>query len=137
MTDTIRTSVNAALTQVEKELKQAGLAQQKPATDALNKATDTAKTMIHEMRREMSRYTWKSAIYLVLTIFFVLAVCVAAFTWFMNDGYSQIAEMQRMEAVWQKKAPLANISQCDGKTCIQVKGGKHTNNKGDVFYIIK
>ncbi|MEF3803994.1 mobilization protein MobX, partial [Escherichia coli] len=36
MTDTVRKSVNAALTQIEKELKQAGLAQQKPATDALN-----------------------------------------------------------------------------------------------------
>jgi len=54
MTDTVRKSVQYALTQVEKELKQAGLAQQKPATDALNHATDTAKAMIHEMRREMS-----------------------------------------------------------------------------------
>ena len=90
MTDTVRKSVSSALTQVEKELKQAGLAQQKPATEALNQAADTAKAMIHEMRREMSRYTWKSAIYLVLTIFFVLASCVTAFTWFMNDGYSQI-----------------------------------------------
>lgn len=108
MTDTIRKSVNAALTQVEKELKQAGLAQQKPATEALNQAIDTAKAMIQEMRCEMSRYTWKSAIYLVLTIFFVLACCVTALTWFMNDGYSRIAEMQRMEAVWQKKAPLAD-----------------------------
>ena len=43
MTDTIRKSVNAALTQVEKELKQAGLAQQKPATEALNQAIGLLK----------------------------------------------------------------------------------------------
>ena len=131
MTDTIRKSVNSALTLVEKELKQAGLAQQKPATEALNQAADTAKAMIHEMRREMSRYTWKSAIYLVLTIFFVLASCVTAFTWFMNDGYSQIAEMQQMEAVWQKKAPLADISRCDGKPCVKVDTRTTYGDKGD------
>ena len=131
MTDTVRKSVSSALTQVEKELKQAGLAQQKPATDALNQAADTAKAMIHEMRSEMSRYTWKSAIYLVLTILFVLASCVTAFTWFMNDGYSQIAEMQRMEAVWQKKAPLADISRCDGKPCVKVDTRTTYGDKGD------
>jgi hypothetical protein len=38
MTEIVRKSVNAALTQVEKELKQAGLAQQKPATEALNQS---------------------------------------------------------------------------------------------------
>ena len=38
MTDTVRKSVSSALTQVEKELKQAGLAQQKPATEALNQS---------------------------------------------------------------------------------------------------
>ena len=47
MTETVKKSVNDALTQVEKELKQAGLTQQKPATDALNQAADTAKAMIH------------------------------------------------------------------------------------------
>ena len=93
--------------------------------------------MIYEMRREMSRYTWKSAIYLVLTIFFVLAVCVAAFTWFMDDGYSQIALMQAKKAEWERKAPLANISTCDGKPCVQVTGGEYTNKKGDRFYLIK
>lgn len=137
MTDTIRKSVNAALTQVEKELKQAGLAQQKPATEALNQAIDTAKAMIQEMRCEMSRYTWKSAIYLVLTIFFVLACCVTALTWFMNDWYSRIAEMQRMEAVWQKKAPLADISTCDGKPCIKVDTSRSFGDKKDTYLIIK
>jgi len=137
MTDTVRKSVSTAMNQVEIELRQAGLAQQKPAVNALNQVVKTANESAYAMRREMSRYTWKSAIYLVLTLFFVLASCVAALTWFMNDGYSRIAEMQRMEAVWQKKAPLANISQCDGKTCIQVTGVEYKNNKGDIFYIIK
>ncbi|EOD3860966.1 mobilization protein MobX (plasmid) [Enterobacter hormaechei] len=137
MTETVRQSVHAALIQVEKELKQAGLAQQKPATEALNQATDTAKAMIHEMRREMSRYTWKSAIYLVLTLFFVLASCVAALTWFMNDGYGQIAQMEAKKAEWERKAPLANISTCDGKVCVQVTGSEYTNKQGDRFYIIR
>lgn len=43
MTETVRQSVHAALIQVEKELKQAGLAQQKPATEALNQATDRGR----------------------------------------------------------------------------------------------
>ena len=137
MTETVRQSVHAALIQVEKELKQAGLAQQKPATEALNQATDTAKAMIHEMRREMSRYTWKSAIYLVLTLFFVLASCVAALTWFMNDGYGQIAQMEAKKAEWERKAPLANISTCDGKVCVQVTGSEYTNKQGDRIYIIR
>ena len=137
MTETVKKSVNDALTQVEKELKQAGLTQQKPATDALNQAADTAKVMIHEMRREMSRYTWKSAIYLVLTLFFVLASCVAALTWFMNDGYGQIAQMEAKKAEWERKAPLANISTCDGKVCVQVTGSEYTNKQGDRFYIIR
>ena len=137
MTDTVRKSVSSALTLVEKELKQAGLAQQKPATEALNQAADTAKVMIHEMRRKMSRYTWKSAIYLVLTLFFVLASCVAALTWFMNDGYGQIAQMEAKKAEWERKAPLANISTCDGKVCVQVTGSEYTNKQGDRFYIIR
>ena len=137
MTDTVRKSVSSALTQVEKELKQAGLAQQKPATEALNQAADTAKAMIHEMRREMSRYTWKSAIYLVLTIFFVLASCAAALTWFIDDGYERVAEMQRMEAVWQKKAPLADISRCDGNPCVKVDTKQSFGDKKDTWMIIK
>lgn len=76
MTETVRQSVNAALTQVEKELKQTGLEQQKPATDAFNQAAGTAKAMIHEMRREMSRYTWKSAIYIAMTMIAVMGGCL-------------------------------------------------------------
>lgn len=114
MTDTVRKFVGTALNQVEQALKQAGLAQHKPAVNALSQVVKTANESVYMMCREMSRYTWKSAICFVLTLFFVLASCVTAITWFMNDGYSRIAKMKRMEAVWQKKAPLANLSQCDG-----------------------
>ena len=91
------------MNQVTQALTQAGTEQQKPAVNALNQVVKAANDSVNAMRREMYRYTWKSAIYLVLTIFFVPACCVTAPTWFMNDGYSRIAEMQRMEAVWQKK----------------------------------
>jgi len=137
MTETVRQSVSAALIQVEKELKQTGLAQQKPVAEALNQAAGTAKAMIHEMRREMSRYTWKSAIYIALTMVVVMGSCLWGMYYFIDSGYARIAEMQRMEAVWEQKAPLANISTCDGKPCVQVTGGEYTNKKGDRFYLIK
>ncbi|BGI53653.1 hypothetical protein [Candidatus Hamiltonella defensa] len=50
--------------QVERELKQAALEQQKPAVNALNQVVKAAQESVYAMRREMSRYTWKSAIYL-------------------------------------------------------------------------
>ncbi|MEQ5727659.1 tRNA modification GTPase [Providencia vermicola] len=137
MTETVRQSVSVALHQVEKELKQTGLEKQKPAVAALNEVVSTAQEAVYGMRREMSRYTWKSALSLALTIFIVVAVCIASFTWFIDRGYARIAAMQRMEAVWEKKAPLANISVCDGKPCVQVTGDEYTNKKGDVFYKIK
>ncbi|WP_275387849.1 hypothetical protein [Xenorhabdus bovienii] len=64
MTETIRQSVSTALRQVENELKQAGTEQQKPAVNALNQVVVTAQESVYAMRREMSRYTWKSAIVL-------------------------------------------------------------------------
>ncbi|MCQ8811963.1 tRNA modification GTPase, partial [Escherichia coli] len=67
MTDTIRQSVNDDLTQVEKELKQTGLAQQKPAVNAMEQVVTAANPSVSAMRREMSRCTWKSANYIVLT----------------------------------------------------------------------
>ncbi|QKF17101.1 mobilization protein MobX [Escherichia coli] len=137
MTDTVRKSVSSAMNQVTQALTQAGTEQQKPAVNALNQVVKAANDSVNAMRREMYRYTWKSAIYLVLTIFFVLASCVTAFTWFMNDGYSQIAEMQRMEAVWQKKAPLADISTCDGKPCVKVDTRTTYGDKENTWMIIK
>jgi len=137
MTETVRQSVNAALTQVEKELKQTGLAQQKPATEALNQAAGTAKAMIHEMRREMSRYTWKSAIYIVLTMLTVMGGCLWGMYYFIDSGYARISEMQKMEAVWQKKAPLADISRCEGKPCVKVDTRNTYGDKENTWMIIK
>lgn len=68
MTETVKKSVSTALTQVEQELKQTGLEQQKPAVNSLNQVVKVAQESVYAMRREMSRYTWKSAIYIVLTM---------------------------------------------------------------------
>lgn len=137
MTETVRQSVSVALSQVEKELKQTGLAQQKPATEALNQAADTAKEMIYEMRREMSRYTWKSAIYIVLTMLTVMGGCLWGMCYFIDSGYARIAAMQEMEAKWQKKAPLADISTCDGKPCVKVDTGKIYGDEKNTYLIVK
>lgn len=137
MTDTIRQSVNAALTQVEKELKQTGLAHQKPAVNALNQVVAAANESVSAMRREMSRYTWKSAIYIALTMVAVMGGCLWGMFYFIDSGYDRIAEMQRMEAVWEQKAPLADISTCYGKPCVQVTGNEFTNQNGERFYRIK
>ena len=134
MTDTVRKSISTALNQVEQELKQAGLEQQKPALNALNQVVNAANESVNAMRREMSRYTWKSAIYIVLTMFAVMGGCLWGMYYFIDSGYSRIAAMQQMEAVWAQKAPLANLSTCDGKPCVQVTGAEYTNNKGDRFY---
>jgi len=137
MTETVKKSVNTVLNQVEHELKQACVEQQKPAVNALNQMVKAAHDSVFAMRREMSRYTWKSAIYIAMTMLAVMGGCLWGMYYFIDSGYVRIAEMQRMEAVWQKKAPLANISTCDGKPCVQVTGGEYTNKQGDRFYQIK
>lgn len=137
MTDTVRQSVSTALTQVEKELKQTGLEQQKPAINALNQVVTAANESVCAMRREMSRYTWKSAIYIVLTMLAVMGSCLWGMVYFIDSGYDRIAKMQHMEAVWQQKAPLADISTCNDKPCVQVTGNVFTNKKGERFYQIK
>lgn len=68
MTETDKKSVSTALTQVEQELKHTGLEQQKPAVNSLNQVVKVAQESVYAMRREMSRYAWKSAIYIVLTM---------------------------------------------------------------------
>lgn len=137
MTDTIRQSVNAALTQVEKELKQTGLAQQKPAINALNQVVTAANESVSAMRREMSRYTWKSAIYIVLTMLAVMGCCLWGMVYFIDSGYDRIALMQKKEVEWQLKAPLANIILCEDEPCIEVTGSKFIDKKGNIFYKIK
>lgn len=137
MTETVRKSVNTALSQVKQDLKQTGLEQQKPAVNALNDVVTTAYNAVYAIEREMSRYTWKSAIGIAMTILLVMASLMAAITWFIDDGYGQIALMQAKKAEWELKAPLANISTCDGKPCVQVAGNEYTNKRGDRFYLIK
>jgi len=137
MTETVRKSLNAALIQVKQELKQTGIEQQKPAVNALNDMVNTAHNAVYKIEREMSRYTWKSAIGMAMTILFVMASMMAAITWFIDDGYGQIALMQAKKSEWERKAPLANISTCDDKPCVQVTGGEYTNKQGDRFYLIK
>ncbi|WP_232370302.1 tRNA modification GTPase [Xenorhabdus lircayensis] len=137
MTETVKKSVSTALNLVERELKQAGIEQQKPAVNALNQVVKAAQDSVYAMRREMSRYTWKSAIYIALTMLAVTGGCLWGMYYFIDSGYARIAEMQRMEAIWEQKAPLANISTCEGKPCVQVIGGEYTNKQNDRFYLIK
>ncbi|HDL8500762.1 TPA: tRNA modification GTPase, partial [Yersinia enterocolitica] len=42
-----------------------------------------------------------------------------------------------MEASWQKKAPLADISMCDGKPCVKVDTSQSYGDKKDTYLIIK
>jgi len=55
----------------------------------------------------------------------------------IDSGYARIAEMQKMEAVWQKKAPLADISSCEGKPCVKVDTSHVYGDKKDTYLIIK
>lgn len=137
MTETVKKSVNTALNQVDRELKQTGIEQQKPAVNALNQVVKAAQESVFEMRREMSRYTWKSAIYIAITMLVVMGSCLWGMYYFIDSGYARIAEMQHMEAVWQKKAPLADISTCDGKPCILVDTSQSFGDKKNTYLIIK
>jgi len=137
MTETVRKSVSTAMNQVEQDLKQSGVEQQKPAVNALNQVVKAANESVYAMRREMLRYTWKSAIYIVLTMLTVMGGCLWGMFYFIDSGYGRITEMQRMEAVWQKKAPLADISTCDGKPCIKVDTSQSFGDKKDTYLIIK
>jgi len=137
MTETVKKSVSTAMNQVALELKQTGVEQQKPAVNTLNQVVNAAHESVCAMRREMSRYTWKSAIYIVLTMVAVMGGCLWGMYYFIDSGYSRITEMQKMEAVWQKKAPLADISRCDGKPCIKVDTSHTYGDKDNTFMVIK
>ncbi|MEL8920031.1 tRNA modification GTPase, partial [Escherichia coli] len=76
-------------------------------------------------------------IYIALTIFAVMGGCLWGMYYFIDSGYDRIAKMQRMEAVWQKKAPLADISTCDGKPCVKVDTRQSYGDKKDTYLIIK
>ncbi|MEI7365878.1 tRNA modification GTPase [Pectobacterium parmentieri] len=137
MTETVRKSVRSAMNQVAQELKQTGVEQQKPAVNALNQIVKTANESVYAMRREMSLYTWKSAIYIVITMLTVMGGCLWGMYYFIDSGYARIAEMQKMEAIWQKKAPIADISICDGKPCVKVDTNKIYGDKNESFLILK
>lgn len=137
ITETIRKSVSNALLQVKKDVREAGLEQQKPAADALNQVAVTAGESVAAMRREMSRYTWKSGIYIALTILAVIGACGISLTWFIDRGYDRIAAMQQMESEWMRKAPLATIRTCEENPCIQVTGEAYTTRQGERFYRIQ
>jgi len=70
-------------------------------------------------------------IYIALTILAVMG------GYFIDSGYDRITEMQRMEAVWQRKAPLADISICDGKPCVKVDMTQYYGDKKYIYFIIK
>jgi len=133
----VKKSVNTALNQVERELKQAGIEQQKPAVNALNQVVKAANDSVNALRSEMLQYRWKSIAYIAIAMIAVMGGCLWGMYYFIDSGYARIAEMQRMEAVWEQKAPLANISTCDGKPCVQVTGPEYKNPKGERFYLIK
>jgi len=57
--------------------------------------------------------------------------------YFIDSGYTRIAEMQKMESTWQKKAPLADISNCDGKPCIKVDTRESYGDRANTYFIIK
>jgi len=63
--------------------------------------------------------------------------CLWGMYYFIDSGYARIAEMQRMEAVWQKKAPLADISRCDGKPCVKVDTRTTYGDKENTWMILK
>jgi len=67
----------------------------------------------------------------------VMGSCLWGMVYFIDSGYDRIAEMQRMEAIWEQKAPQADISTCNDKPCVQVTGNEFTNKKGERFYQIK
>ncbi|HIF6309883.1 hypothetical protein [Klebsiella pneumoniae] len=45
--------------------------------------------------------------------------------------------MQRMESVWQKKAPLADIRICDGEPCVKVSTSQSYGDKKNTYLILK
>lgn len=118
ITETAKKSVSTALNHVEQELKHAGLVQQKPAVNVLSLVVKADNESVYAMRREMSCYTWKSATYIVLTIFLVMEGCLWNIYYFIESGYGRISEIQRIKTVWEQKVPLLNLSTCDRKTCI-------------------
>ncbi|WP_265504202.1 tRNA modification GTPase [Providencia rustigianii] len=137
ITDAVRQSVRSAISQVTADLKQAGLESQKPAASALTTLVSEAQQSVSAIRREINFFSWKSALWTVVVLLFLFCCSVAGLGYFLTTGYDRIDAMQAKKAEWERKAPLANISTCDDKPCVQVTGNEYTNKKGDRFYLIK
>jgi len=137
VTDTVRQSVSQGIAQVSEEVKAVALEKQKPAISALTQVVNEARESVKFIRRQAAWFHWRSACWTVLIGATSLAVCLIGVSYYLNNGYQRIAEMQDMEKQWQRKAPLANISTCDRKPCVQVTGTEYSNKDGDRFYLIK
>lgn len=137
VTDTVRQSVSRGIAQVSEDVKSLALEKQKPAISALGQVVNEARESTRLMRRTSIWSEVRSGFLTVLVGVMVLAVCLVGVTYYLNHGYQRIAEMQAMEKQWEKKAPLANISTCDGKSCVEGTGEEYKDNNGGRFFVIK
>lgn len=137
VTETVRRSVSQGIAQVSEDVQAIALEKQKPAISALTQVVNEARESTRLIRRESAWFYWKSAFWTVLVGFTLLSGILIGFTYYLNHGYQRIADMQAMEKQWEKKAPLANISTCDDKPCVEVTGNEYSNKDGDRFYLIK
>lgn len=137
VTETVRQSVSRGVQHVSEEVKSVALEKQKPAISSLTQVVNEARESVKSIRREAAWFHWRSACWTLLIGVSLLASCFIGVSYYLNNGYQRIAEMQAMEKQWKQKAPLANISTCDDKPCVQVTGPQYTNEKGERFYTIK
>lgn len=137
VTDTVRQSVSRGITQVSEEVKTVALERQKPAISALTQVVNEARESVKSIRREAAWFHWRSACWTLLIGVSLLASCFSGVSYYLNNGYQRIAEMQAMEKQWKQKAPLANISTCDGKPCVEGTGEEYTDHKGGRLFVIK
>ncbi|WP_241613721.1 tRNA modification GTPase [Rosenbergiella epipactidis] len=137
MNDTVRQSVSRGVLQVSEEVKAVALEKQKPAISSLTQVVNEARESVNAIRRQTAWFHWRSACWTVLIGATSLAVCLIGMSYYLNNGYQRIAEMQTMEKKWELKAPLANIITCDDKPCVEVTGKEYTDHKGGRFFVIK
>jgi len=137
VTDTVRQSVSRGIAQVSEEVKSVALEKQKPAISSLTQVVNEARESVKSIRREAAWFHWRSACWTLLIGVSLLASCFIGVSYYLNNGYQRIAEMQAMEKQWKQKAPLANISTCDGKPCVEGTGEEYTDHKGGRLFVIK
>lgn len=133
VTDTVRQSI----AQISEEVKTVAFEKQKPAISSLTRVVNEARESVKFIRREAAWFHWRSACWTVLIGASLLAVCLIGVSSYLNNGYQRIAEMQYMEKQWEKKAPLANITTCDGKPCVEGTGEEYKDTNGGRLFVIK